>query len=159
MVADRNSAGRGEGGGGVAVCQRRGGGGREGEINNGEEGKGRKQRTRRGGGGSGRERERELSRIVRLWRDVQLVEDYYLSNRRFVGRGRKERRREGGWGGRVKGGADITSSIMVQLLLCTTYSRLWERGEGGGSAACARCATALWRTMFNHLCVDSFGFN
>lgn len=133
--------------------------GREGEINNGEEGKGRKQRTRRGGGGSGRERERELSRIVRLWRDVQLVEDYYLSNRRFVGRGRKERRREGGWGGRVKGGADITSSIMVQLLLCTTYSRLWERGEGGGSAACARCATALWRTMFNHLCVDSFGFN
>lgn len=103
MVADRNSAGRGEGGGGVAVCQRRGGGGREGEINNGEEGKGRKQRTRRGGGGSGRERERELSRIVRLWRDVQLVEDYYLSNRRFVGRGRKERRREGGWGGEGEG--------------------------------------------------------
>lgn len=56
---------------------------KEGEINNGRrEGERRKQRTRRGGereGGEG------SSRIVCLWRDVQLVEDYYLSNRRGGG--------------------------------------------------------------------------
>lgn len=66
----------------------------EGEINDGEEGKGRKQRTRRGG-------ERELSRIVRLWRDVQLVEDYYLSNRRR--REGEERAAEAGGGGEGRG--------------------------------------------------------
>lgn len=40
--------------------------------------------------------ERELSRIVRLWRDVQLVEDYYLSNRRR--REGEERAAEAGGG-------------------------------------------------------------
>lgn len=79
-----------------------------------------------------RRRKEGTWRIVCLWRDVQLVEDYYLSKRRreksegarkrAKKRGRK-RGKEREARARRRGGADITSSIMVQLLLCTTYSR------------------------------------
>lgn len=88
----------------------------------GTRGKGRTRISRR--------RIERASRIVRLQCDVQLAEDYYLpkwEREEYCERDRKgeEREREGNKGEekRRRGGeGNVTSSIMVQLLLCTTYS-------------------------------------
>lgn len=122
---------------------------KEGEINNGRrEGERRKQRTRRGGERGRRGKLEDCVPLARCSARGGLL-PLEPARRRRKERWRKEE------GKRVKGGADITSSIMVQLLLCTTYPRREEDGEEGGHVH----ATALWRTMFNHLSVDSFGFN
>jgi len=72
-------------------------------------------------------------RIVRLQCDVQLAEDYYLSkwqrgkNTEEQRKREREREREDNKERKdtEEGGGEgnVTSSIMVQLLLCTTYSR------------------------------------
>lgn len=67
---------------------------------------------------------------MRLQYDVQLAEDYYLSKwrRGKSTEGKKERKRErkttkSEETERRGREGNVTSSIMVQLLLCITYSR------------------------------------
>jgi len=129
-------AGHGGGGGGVKghTLSRRLQEGRDGEND----------RRYREGEREGERARKGTSRIVRLRCDVQLAEDYYFSKWRRNGRdtegGRrsgkenergKERERErerkettkSEEAGRKGGEGNVTSSIMVQLLLCITYSR------------------------------------
>lgn len=98
---------------------------------------------------------------MRLQCDVQLAEDYYLSKWRSgkSTEGKKEREKEkeredNKERGDGKEGRRGKRHVVNHGPVAPMYYILSLSAESGFVHA-----TALWRTMFNHLSVDSFGFN
>lgn len=104
-----------------------------GEINNGREEGGGGRGKEESKGQEGREREEEAgegsSRIVCLWRDVQLVEDYYLSNRREEEKRAVEEGR--GEEGEGRGRHHVVNHGPVAPMYYIFPARGGRRGHGG----------------------------
>lgn len=110
---------------------------KEGEINErrGEGGK-KKAKDKKGE----REAGEGSSRIVCLWRDVQLVEDYYLSNRREEEKRAVEEGR--GEEGKGRGRHHVVNHGPVAPMYYIFPARGGRRGHGGGRACTCYCIVA-----------------